>query len=90
MYTDKNLTIREAVKLALQNNCYIQQESKSALNIGFYPTNKPSHVEIWNIEKEKMISEKWNPVLNELIATDWRLVKKESDPIKRSLSKLKV
>ena len=83
MCMDKDMGINQAAKKAFQKDCYIQDS-----DIVFYPTNSPSHIEIWSMKKEKMIMPNWNPKLDDLVATDWQLIKKESDPIKRVLSKI--
>ncbi len=88
MCMDKDMDINQAAKKAFQQDCYIQRKSKKDSDIVFYPTNSPSHIEIWSMKKEKMIMPNWNPKLDDLVATDWQLIKKESDPIKRTLSKI--
>ena len=88
MYMDKDMSIDIAAKKASQQDCYIQRKSKKDSDIVFYPTNSSSHIEIWSKKKEKMIMPNWNPKLEDLVATDWQLIKKESDPIKRALSKI--
>ena len=88
MYMDKYMSIDIAAKKAFQQDCYIQRKSKKDSDIVFYPTNSTSRIEIWSKKKEKMIMPNWNPKLEDLVATDWQLIKKESDPIKRALSKI--
>ena len=65
------MNIQEAVKQALKTGKGIQRKSQEELPIWFLPTNTPVYIAI--MDGEKMISKKWNPEADDLLADDWKI-----------------
>lgn len=87
MCMDKDMGINQAAKKLLSKTAIYKEKVKKIL-ISFFIQLMALLTLKFGVRKRKMIMPNWNPKLEDLVATDWQLIKKESDPIKRALSKI--